>query len=113
MSLSIQVRTDDGAVVVTLAGSADATLIAPLRDPLVAALADTGLLVIDLDDATGLDPVALRDVFVDVFEAVPGGELRIAGSVETVASLTEVGVDDFAGLHLTVTEALGGSEARS
>jgi hypothetical protein len=49
VSLSILVNSGNGAVVVALAGAADASMLEPLRVPITAAPAETPLLVLDLE----------------------------------------------------------------
>lgn len=109
MSLSIQVRNDNGAVVVALAGAADASMLEPLRDPLTAALADARVLVLDLDEITTLDASGLREVIVGVLADARGGRLRIAASHQaTVASLAEARIHHLVAVHRSVADALSG-----
>ena len=108
MGLSIQVRSDNGAVVVALAGTVDAPMLDPLRDPLSAALADARALVLDLDEVTTLDAAGLRDVLAGVLDTARGGHLRIAASHEaTIARLAEARVHHLVAVHRSVADALG------
>ena len=107
MSLSIQVRNEHGAVVVALAGAADASMLEPLGDPLAAALADARLLVLDLDEITALDGAGLRALLVGVLDHARGGQLRIAASHQaTVASLAEARIHHLVAVHRSVADAL-------
>lgn len=109
MSLSIQVRSDNGAVVVTLAGAAGAGMLEPLRDPLTAALGDAKVLVLDLDELTDIDPLGLRAVLVEVLDAARGGQLRIAAShAHTIAALVEGRVHHLVPVHRSLRDALAG-----
>lgn len=109
MSLSIQVRSDNGAVVVALAGAADASMLEPLRDPITAALADTPLLVLDLDELSTVDPVYLRELIVEVVATARGGQLRIATThAATVAALAEARIHHVVPVHRSVADALAG-----
>jgi hypothetical protein len=76
VGLSIQVRSDKGAVVVALVGGVDA----PMLDPLSAALADARALVLDLDEVTTPDAAGLRD-------AARGDHLRTAAGHEANAGV--------------------------
>ena len=80
MGLSIQVRSDNGAVVLALAGTVDASMLDPLRDPLGAALADARALVLDLDEVTTPDAAGLHD-------AARGDHLRTAAGHEANAGV--------------------------
>jgi len=105
---SIQVRSDSGAVVVALAGTADASMLDPLRNPLRAALADACALVLDLDEVTTLDAEALRDVLIAVLDSADGGRLCIAASREaTFASLAEARIHHLVAVHRSVDDAIG------
>lgn len=107
MSLSIQVRNDNGAMVIALAGAADASMLEPLRDPLTAALGDARVLVLDLDQITSLDAGGLREVLVAVLGTARGGQLRIAASHQaTVAGLTEARIHHLVAVHRSVADAL-------
>ena len=107
MSLSIQVRNEHGAVIVALAGAADASMLEPLGDPLAAALTDARVLVLDLDEITALDAAGLRDVLVAVLGTARGGQLRIAASHQaTVASLAQARVHHLVAVHRSVADAL-------
>ena len=107
MSLSIQVRNEHGAVVVALAGAADASMLEPLGDPLAAALGDARLLVLDLDEITALDSAGLRAVLVGVLGTARGGQLRIAASHQTtVAALAEARIHHLVAVHRSVADAL-------
>lgn len=109
MSLSIQVRNENGAMVVALAGAADASMLEPLLDPLTAALADARVLVLDLDEITALDAAGLRAVLIGVLGSARGGHLRIAASHQaTVASLAEARIHHLVAVHRSVADALGG-----
>ena len=108
MAPSIQVRGDSGAVVVALAGTADASILDRLRDPLRAALADALALVLDLDEVTTLDAEALRDVLIAVLDCADGGRLRIAASREaTFASLAAARIHHLVAIHRSVDDAIG------
>lgn len=111
MSLSIQVHSDSGSVVVALAGAADNGVLEPLRDPLIAALDDTDLLVLDLDELTTVDGPGLRALLVEVIAAARGGRLRIAaGRPAILASLAGAGIQHLVGVHRTVAAALAGEQ---
>lgn len=104
---SIHVRSDNGAVVVALAGTADAPMLDSLRDPLSAALADIRALVLDLDEVTTLDAAALRDVLVRVLDTAGGGQLCLAASREaTIARLAEARIHHLVAVHHSVADAL-------
>jgi hypothetical protein len=106
VSLSIQVRGDNGAGV-ALAGTADASMLDPLRDPLRAALADARALVVDLDEVTALDAARSRDLLVAVL-AARGGQLCVAaGHDATIARLAEARIYHVVGVHRRVADALG------
>ena len=108
MSLSINVRSDNGSVIVALAGAADAGMLEPLRDPLAAALSDAQVLVVDLDELTVVDTTGLRALLVDVLASARGGQLRIATShAATLTSLAEARIHHLVGVHRTVADALG------
>lgn len=107
MSLSIHVHSTNGAVVVELAGTADASMLQPLVDPLTAALADAKVLVLDLDEVDTIDAGGVRNVLVDVLATARGGQLRIAAShAGTVASLAEARVHHLVAVHRSVSDAL-------
>lgn len=109
MSLSIQVRSDNGAVVVALAGAADASMLEPLRDPISAALADTEVLVLDLDQLSNVDPAYLRELIIEVLGTARGGELRIATThAATLAALAEARIHHLVAVHRSVSDALVG-----
>lgn len=111
MSLSIQVRSDNGAVVVALAGAADASMLEPLRDPITAALADAHVLVLDLDELASVDPAGLRQLIVEVLGCARGGQLRIAAArAATIAALAETGIHHIVPVHRSVADALAGDE---
>jgi len=106
VALSINVRNEGNAVVISLAGAADANMLAPLRDPLTAALGDTGLVVLDLDELTIGEPDALRKLIVDVLDNGRGGRLRIAaGDDATLGALAEARVHHLVAVHRTIEEA--------
>ena len=89
MSLSIRVRADNGALVVRLAGAADAAMLAPLREAVVAALDDSDVVVLDLDELTTVDPAGLRDLLCHALGANSRGRLRIVASRCSTRSLLE------------------------
>jgi anti-anti-sigma regulatory factor len=104
MSLSIQVRSDHGTVVVALAGAAAPSMLQPLRDPLTATLADAQVLVLDLDALTGVDSTVLRQLLLDVLRRTRRGHLRIATS--HAATLTEARIHHLVPVHRSVADAL-------
>lgn len=107
MNLSIEVRSDNFAVVVALAGAADAARLEQLRDPLTAALLDAGLVVLDLDELTTVDPGGLRAMIVDVPATARGGKLHIAARhAPTVATLARARIHHLVAVHRSVTDAL-------
>ena len=107
MAGSIQVRRDNGAVVVALAGLADASMLDSLRDPLCAAMADARVLVLDLDEVTTLDAEALRDVLIAVSDTAGDGRLCIAARHETTsASLAEARIHHLVAVHGSVADAV-------
>ena len=107
MARSIQVRSDSGAVVVALAGTADASMLDPLRDPLRAALADACAVVLDLDEVTTLDAAALRDVLLAVLDTAGDGRLCIVASCEaTFASVAEARIHHLVAVHRSVADAV-------
>lgn len=104
MSLSVHTTSNDGVVVVALAGAVDATLLTPLRD----ALAEARLLVIDLDEVTDLDAAALRAVIVALLDGARGGRLCIAATdTDLRARLAGASVHHVVAVHHTVAEATG------
>lgn len=106
MSLSVNVRNEHGTVVVALSGAADATMLAPLREPITAALSDAPLVVLDLDELTTTDPTALRDLVLAVLHDARGGRLRIAaGDGPAVDLLTRARVHHLVAVHPTVADA--------
>lgn len=109
MSLSIHVRSEDGAVVVALVGTADASMLEPLVDPLTAALSDSGVLVLDLDELRIVDPPGLRALIVGVIDTARGGQLRIATrDAATLESLADARIDHLVAVHRSVADALLG-----
>jgi anti-anti-sigma factor len=107
MSLSIHGRTDNGAMVVTLAGAADAAMLEPLRDPLSSALSDATVLVLDLDELTVVDGEGLRALILEVLSAAEGGQLRIAAShAATVSALIEARIHHVVPVHHRLPDAL-------
>lgn len=114
MSLSIQVRSDNGAVVVTLAGAADASMLEPLRTPISAALSDANVLVLDLDELDSVDSGYLRELIVDVVGRARGGQLRIATThAATAAALADARIHHVVPVHRSVADALAGDPART
>lgn len=110
MSLSVNVHSENGRMVITLAGAADAAMLEPLHGPITAALADAQVLVLDLDDLHPVDSTALRDLVTAVLADARGGQLRIAASHEvTISSLTEARIHHLVGVHRSVPDALFGS----
>jgi anti-anti-sigma regulatory factor len=111
VSLSIQVRSDNGSVIVAQAGSADAAMLEPLRDPLTVALGDAEVLVFDLDELTGVDATGLWALIVEVLGTARGGRLRIAASHQAIgASLAEAHIDHLVAVHRSVADALGNDQ---
>jgi anti-anti-sigma factor len=108
VSLSIEVRSGNGAVVVALAGTAEASTLELLRDPLSVALADARVLVLDLDEVTTLDAAALRNVLIGVLlDTACGSHLRIAVSNKaTVASLAAARIHELVSVQPSLAEAL-------
>ena len=110
MSLSVNVHSENHAMVITLAGAADAAaMLEPLRGPITAALADAQVLVLDLDDRHPVDSTALRDLVTGVLAEARGGHLRIAASHDvTISSLTEARIHHLLGVHRSVPDPLFG-----
>jgi anti-anti-sigma factor len=107
VSLSIHVRSDNGAMVVALAGAADASMLEQLRDPITAALSDARVLVLDLDELSSLDPAWLRGLIIDVLASARGGHLRVATSrAATSATLAEPRIHHLVTVHPSVADAL-------
>ena len=107
MSLSVHVSSDDGVVVVALAGTADAAMVAPLQAPLSEALADTRLLVLDLDGLTGVDADSLRAVIVALLEEARGGQLRIvAPDPDLRGRLAAARIHHLVAVHPSVGDAI-------
>ena len=118
MSMSITVRSDDGVTVVSLAGTADTDMLMPLRDPLVAALGDNPVVVVDLDELTTVDPAALRSLVMAVLDQARGGHLRlVANDPATIALIAEARLHHHVAVHRTVVDARrtssGGNGERS
>jgi anti-anti-sigma regulatory factor len=112
VSLSIHVRSDNGAMVVALAGAADAAMLEPLRDPITAALSDAKVLVLDLDELSSLDPAWLRGLIIDVLGSARGGQLRVATSrAATFATLAEARIHHLVTVHHSVADALAATSS--
>jgi anti-anti-sigma factor len=104
--MSITVRSDDGVTIVSLAGTADHDMLMPLRDPLIAALGDSPVVVVDLDELTNVDPAALRSLVVAVLDQARGGQMRlVASDPATVAVITEARLHHHVAVHRTVFDA--------
>jgi anti-anti-sigma factor len=107
VSLSIHVHSTNGAVVVALAGTADASMLQPVAGPLTAALDDTKVLVLDLDDLDTVDVAGMHDLITGVLAPARGGQLRIAASrAATMASLAQTEVHHLVPVHRSVGDAL-------
>ena len=107
MSLSIRATSIDGVMVVALAGTADATMLSPLQAPLSEALADTPLVILDLDQPDGgIDVDALRALLVGLLDEARGGELRIAArDPELRRELAMARIHHLVAVHETVADA--------
>jgi anti-anti-sigma regulatory factor len=104
--MSIHTMSEDGVMVVALAGSADAAMLEPLRAPLTEALADTPVVVLALDDLAGVDTDALRSLVVGLVDDAPGGELRIsAGNPDLRSALATARIHHLVAVHDTVRDA--------
>jgi anti-anti-sigma factor len=116
--MSITVRSDDGATIVSLAGTADTDMLVPLRDPLVAALGDSPVVVLDLDELTTVDPAGLRSLVIAVIEQARGGHLRlVANDPTTIAVIAEARLHHHVAVHRSVFDArrstINGNPGRS
>jgi len=108
VSLSIQVQSTNGTVVVALAGTADAPMLKPLLEPLSAALLGAQTLVLDLDQLTLSDAAPLRELVVALLDNAHGGQLTIAaGHDHAVGALTASRVHHLVPIHRSVADAIG------
>jgi hypothetical protein len=107
MGLSIQVRVDNQAIVVTLAGIADIAMLEPLFEPLGTTLAKHTVVVLDVDDLTLDEPNALPTLVVKLLEIGLGGQLRItAGDDSPITTLRRAGIDHRVAVYRSVSDAL-------
>lgn len=105
--MSVRTTSNNGVVIVSLAGAADAAMLVPLRDALADALAEARVLVLDLDELDGVDAEALRGVLVDLLDDVRGGQLRIAASDPDIRSqLAGARIHHLVAVHHSVAEAI-------
>jgi anti-anti-sigma factor len=104
--LSIRASSNDGVMVVTLAGTADAAMLSPLQAPLAEALADTPIVILDLDEPDGIDVDALRALLIRLLDEARGGELRIATrDPELRRALATARIHHLVAVHETVADA--------
>ncbi|MFJ3876525.1 STAS domain-containing protein [Streptomyces sp. NPDC090077] len=106
---TVEVRTVDGAVLLTLGGELDHDTAAPLREALDTAVVRGGRLLVDMAglrfcDSTGLN--TLLHARLAAQEA--GGSLELAGLSGPVARMFRItGADGVFPVHADVARALG------
>ena len=107
MSLTVRASSDnDGVMIVALAGSADTAPLSPLHPPLAAALADTPLVILALEESAGIDVDELRTLIIGLLDEARGGELRIATrDPDLRRALAAARIHHLVAVHETVADA--------
>ena len=106
MSVRIAVRMYRGATVLVLSGPADS--LDSVRQTLVPVLTTPGLVVVDVDPLTKVDPRRLRELVVGLlhFGGDPERLRLVAGRNTMVQSLTRGRIHHVVPLHRTVDDAI-------
>ena len=106
MSVHIALRTHRGATVLVLSGAADR--LEAVREALVPVLRTAGLVVVDVDTLTAVDPRRFRELVVGLLEL--GGDparLRLVARRNTIVQVLARGrIHHLVPLHRTVEDAV-------